>query len=362
MKNDLKDFYYNKKVVITGNTGFKGIWLSLSLAELGAKIFGYSNDHFLQNNFCQFSLKHTHTQQEYGDISDKNKLEKFISKVEPDFIFHLAAQPIVSESYQNPYETIQANVVGTLNLLEISRKRNNKCSIVVITSDKCYKINRNKTEYNESDELGGYDPYSLSKSMQENLTSMYSQVYFSSSFSKVNCCTVRSGNVIGGGDFSYSRLVPDVINAIHNNQSIKLRNPLAIRPWIYVLDSIFSYIRIIQALDSGMITNGESFNIGPDKEERLSVIDFVNLLVQFNPGASSQIEVNLTKEYIESDYLFLDTTKIKNQLNWKNNVHIEKAIEETSNWYKYYHSDPYKAFEYSISIIRNYIKHEFQKV
>lgn len=354
MNSHLSEFYSNKKIIITGNTGFKGVWLSLSLSHLGAKLYGYSNEKFNENPFCKFVLKQTQTTQKYGNITDKNKLENFIKEIQPDIIFHLAAQPLVSESYINPYETINTNVVGLLNVLEILRTLDNKCNLVAITSDKCYKINPNLSFYNENNDLGGFDPYSMSKAIQEHLVATYNNNYFNSPNSLIKCCTIRSGNVIGGGDFSSSRLIPDLVTAITNKSPITLRNPKATRPWIYVMDTILAYIIAGEALSWKKNMTGNSYNVGPEKSELYTVHDLVYSFVRNFSDSKIDIIDSSISSFKESDYLFLDTLKIKNELKWESKQTIKKAIEETANWYKRYHINQQEAFDYSVKIVTDY--------
>jgi CDP-glucose 4,6-dehydratase len=349
-------FYKGKRILLTGNTGFKGSWLTLLLHHYGAVVFGFAKKEALTGEFnFQINIC-ANLKQFYGDITDKTLLEKTIVEVNPDIIFHLAAQPLVSTSYVNPFETINTNAFGTLCLLEVLRNYTHPCKLVVVTSDKCYKIKKGKKEYAEEDELGGLDPYSFSKAMQEQLTETYYNNFFSASNSLIKCCSLRSGNVIGGGDFSESRLIPDILKSIHAKEGIILRNPLAVRPWIYVLDTLSAYLLAAKGLFESPEISGQAFNVGPDTGELRNVNEVVNLFVNaYSPSEKIPVTVQTSASYKESDYLFLSNTKIKRVLAWNNKTPVNDAVNYTANWYKKYNDDKSSIVNFSLSQIEKHL-------
>lgn len=355
MNKGLAGFYKGKKVLITGNTGFKGSWLSLMLSHSGASLSGYSQSGIPDNMFSKMVMEHTGIQQRFGDINDRELLGQWINDQKPDLVFHLAAQPLVSESYEKPYETLNSNVSGTLSLLEVMRLYKHKCTLVMVTSDKCYKINKGKTEYSETDELGGFDPYSLSKAMQEQLIKLYYDNYFSKESSAINCCSIRSGNVIGGGDFSVSRLIPDLVRSIDASEKIVLRNPGAVRPWIYILDSLAAYLLAGKAVSENNKLSGEAFNAGPNKEDLLNVLGIVTSFAKEYAGEKKVIiGQEPAEKYKESEHLFLSTEKIRSVLSWETNYSIDQSVSATADWYKVFRLNKGKIIEHSVGEIEKY--------
>lgn len=357
MNKQLADFYKDKRVLITGNTGFKGSWLSLVLSHFGARLSGYSQNGIPDNQFSKMVMQHTGIKQKFGDINDKETLGNWVAEQQPDLLFHMAAQPLVSEAYADPYTTLQSNVSGTLSLLEIMRLYSRKCALIMITSDKCYKIYKGKTEYTEQDELGGFDPYSLSKAMQEQLVKLYYDNYFSKTTSAISCCTIRSGNVIGGGDFSASRLIPDLVKSVDANEKIMLRNPLAVRPWIYILDSLSAYLLAGKALAENHTLSGESFNAGPGKKDQLNVAGIVQLFMkEYAPEKDIPVVQDGNEHYKESEHLFLSTEKIKTVLGWKTTYSIDRSVTATAKWYAEFHTDEEKIISFTLKEIGEFFE------
>lgn len=323
--NSILKKFKNKKVFITGHTGFKGAWLSFILDSCGAIVKGYSlkpqNEKNLFNSI-EFSNNFI---SEYGDINDYEKFKNSISVFSPDYIFHLAAQSLVIESYINPYYTFQTNFNGTLNLLEIIRTLNFSVKVIFITSDKVYKNSEKGEPFIEDDRLGGNDPYSASKSTSELLINSYVKSFFEKN-NRAIIVTARAGNVIGGGDFSENRLIPDIIRSIESNTQLIIRNPNSIRPWQHVLEPLFGYLKL--ALNISKF-HGESFNFGPEQKDEKKVLDVLNT---FSKYCLFNYQI-IQNEYPESELLKLNILKAKNQLHWVPKWDSEKAIEITFKFY-----------------------------
>lgn len=330
----LKDFYHNKKVFITGNTGFKGSWLSFWLLSMGAEVMGYSLESPPLSNYVLLGLdNHMHTI--YSDIRNSQKLEEAILSFKPDIILHLAAQPLVKQSYLYPQETFGVNIQGTVNLLHsvltLSKSFPKNLSTVIITTDKCYQNKEWLYGYRENDTLGGYDPYSASKACCELITDSYRQSFFSGI--GLGVASARAGNVIGGGDFSQDRLIPDIVRAYKNKQNIVLRNPGAIRPWQHVLDPLSGYLILAMSLYNGVTEASGAFNFGPDFENGLSVLE---LSKRFACMIGFQGEIHCRYEassFHETSQLWLDSTKSRKLLCWNPRFSIQEALDMTAKWY-----------------------------
>ena len=326
----LKSFYKNKKVFITGHTGFKGSWLVNTLLLFGSKVYGYSlNDENKKNyfNFCD----HAKVKNIYGNILDQRKLEKSLKKINPEIIFHLAAQPIVSESYKNPKLTIETNLNGTLNLIECVRKLKKTKSIVIITSDKCYQNNEIFRGYKEDDRLGGDDPYSASKAAAEIIYNSYIKSKLLN-LRKYGMATARAGNVIGGGDWSRNRIIPDCMRSILKKKNFFVRSPNSTRPWQHVLEPVSGYLLLGKKLFQNPQKFSSPWNFGPSASQTLSVKKVVNLFF---------LELGIKKSYLknkgtfkESKLLKLNSLKSQKVLGWKNSWSMKKSIKETAIWYK----------------------------
>ncbi|EAK9947389.1 CDP-glucose 4,6-dehydratase [Campylobacter lari] len=334
----LFDIYKNKKVFITGHSGFKGSWLSLWLHHIGAKIYGYSlkpNTTF--NHFDILSMQKIFEKSYFEDINDYTKLENALLECDPEIIFHLAAQPLVRYSYKNPLETFQTNAIGTLNILNIARKLKNLKAVVIITTDKVYENKEWYWGYKELDPLGGYDPYSASKACAEIITNSIRQSFFSvDEFKKshnVLIASARAGNVIGGGDWSEDRLIPDIIKAASKNSSAIIRNPKSTRPWQHVLEPLRAYLMLGEKLLEGNKEFATSFNFGPNNEGDLSVEDVLKLASSFWDKISYQVQVDLNAPH-EANLLMLDISKARKMLNWTPILNSSLSIEWTIKWYK----------------------------
>jgi len=336
--NFLYSIFKNKTVLITGHTGFKGSWLALWLHALGAKICGYAlPPPTTPDNFRLTKLADIMNEHLTADIRDFERLKKFVLKIRPDFVFHLAAQPLVRESYRTPRDTFEANVGGTVNLLDAIRLSERPCAVVAVTSDKCYENTCKRTGYRESDPMGGYDPYSASKGAAELVVASYRRSFFNpADLDKhgVRLASARSGNVIGGRDWGPARILPDCISALTTGEKIIVRNPGAIRPWQHVLEPLSGYLLLAAALAGA--NNGkycEAWNFGPPAQNARSVRDLVEKVIQqWGQGAWRNAGKKTAPH--EAHYLTLCSQKARKQLGWKNVWGFEKAVEKTVHWYK----------------------------
>jgi len=326
------DIYRHKKVLITGHTGFKGAWMTFLLKEMGADVCGFSlapattPNHFdlldLENN-----IKHIE-----GDIRDLDALSKAIQDFQPEFVFHLAAQALVKESYDNPVSTFDTNIMGSVNLLEAVRKCNSVRSLVYITSDKCYENIEWIWGYRENDQLGGRDPYSASKGAAEIVFSAYARSFFSQR-TNFGAATTRAGNVIGGGDWAANRIIPDCIRAIQSGAPIKLRNPNATRPWQHVLEPINGYLALGAKLYTDPETFKGSWNFGPSTSQIRTVEEVANSIVQCIGKGVVEIESSDQKQH-EANLLQLNCDKAHQLLDWSPLWGVEKTLDMTAEWYK----------------------------
>jgi CDP-glucose 4,6-dehydratase len=333
LKNILKAFK-DKKVFITGHTGFKGSWLTYLLDKSGAKTKGYSlKPNTSPSLFDNLNLSQNHTSV-YADIKNYDFLKIEIQSFKPDFVFHLAAQALVLDSYSDPKETFEVNFNGTLNLLEVLRVLNFSCTAILITTDKVYEnIELNKA-FREIDKLGGKDPYSSSKAACELLIHSYNTSFFNKT--NVKIASVRAGNVIGGGDWSKNRLIPDIVRSIFENKDLDIRNPYSTRPWQHVLEPISGYLKLALLLDKNSNKYSGSWNFGPELDDVKSVNEIINLAKKF--GIHFDLNVLKNKNKMEAKFLSLDIEKAKTELNWKPKWKTEKAILETFKWYQKFYA------------------------
>lgn len=325
-------FWKNKKVFITGHTGFKGSWLSIVLKSLGSDIYGFSLKPDTNPSLFHEAKINKFTKSFFGDINDLTFLSKSLNEVEPEIVFHLAAQPLVRDSYLDPINTYKTNVIGTVNILEGIRQTKSVKAFVNITTDKCYENKEWVWGYRENDPLGGYDPYSSSKACSELVTSSYTQSFFDDN-SSPGIATARAGNVIGGGDWSKDRLVPDVIKSFGKNEIVKIRNPKSTRPWQHVLEPIYGYILLAQNLWHEKKEYSGSYNFGPFSEGERDVEYVVQQLCKHFDQRSWHIDESNENPH-EANFLKLDISKSISKLNWKPKYKIEESILKTANWYK----------------------------
>jgi CDP-glucose 4,6-dehydratase len=338
-----EEIFKNKKVLVTGHTGFKGSWLSIWLQMLGAQVLGISlPPHTSPNNYSEANIK-SFAQSHFLDIRSTEEVSKFIQSEKPDFIFHLAAQAIVSESYANTIDTWTTNTVGVANILEALKECSHECTAIIITSDKCYENVEWTWGYRENDMLGGADPYSASKAGAEILFSSYFRSFLEHS-SNIKIASARAGNVIGGGDWAKNRILPDFARAWASKKSLTIRNPDATRPWQHVLEPLHGYIKTVAYLKLGKIKSGESFNFGPDIQANRTVGELCQALKQEMPGSKFSVE-NDPKLFNEAKLLHLNCDKAYNSLNWLPVLDFKKTVNLTASWYTKRFLDEKKPFE-----------------
>lgn len=338
---NLKNTYNGKKIFLTGHTGFKGAWLLKILYLLGAEVKGYAlapeNDVDLYNLLDGDSLCNS----VIGDLRDRDKLLAEVAIFQPDFVFHLAAQPLVRLSYEIPAQTFEVNAIGTANLLDAVRLLENPCSIVLITTDKVYHNNEWLYPYRESDKLGGYDPYSASKACAELVIDSYRNSFFNTNNYQVHkkaLAVGRAGNVIGGGDWAKDRLLPDIARALGTNQPIIVRNPVSVRPWQHVLEPLMGYLQLGVNLYENPLEYSQAFNFGPNATDALAVEEMVKIAVDSWGNGTYQIQSSANQPH-EAGLLKLDISKALKELNWKPKLNASQAVSLTIDWYKaYFHN------------------------
>jgi CDP-glucose 4,6-dehydratase len=327
--------YKGKKVLVTGHTGFKGSWLSLWLTKIGAQVIGVSLDpRTSEDNYVLSGLKNMVTDYR-ADIRKRDDIIRIVEKEEPEILFHLAAQPIVLESYNDPVYTYETNLMGTVNMLEVFRLSEKLKTAVFITSDKCYENLEKEEGYVETDPMGGYDPYSSSKGAAELAINSFRRSFFQGTYKKI--ASARAGNVIGGGDWSPNRLVVDIVKAIQSDLPVEIRNPYAVRPWQHVLDPVAGYL----LLGSMMVLEGrfdEAWNFGPEPDSQVTVKEIVDMLInEFGRGQWNDIS-GFEKPH-EANLLSLNITKAKEKLGWRPVLSLPEAVKYTVEWYESYRSE-----------------------
>ncbi len=326
------NFYRGKKVFVTGHTGFKGTWLCKMLLDAGAQVTGYSLDPPTDPNLFSLSQIEEQIDSVIGDIRNRELLWKTIKRVNPEFVIHLAAQPIVRDSYKDPVLTYETNVMGTVNILEAVRNIESVRSFLNVTTDKVYLNREWEWGYREDDPLDGYDPYSNSKSCSELVTHSYLNSFFADS--SVAISTARAGNVIGGGDFAPDRIIPDCVRAAINGKNIVVRNPFSVRPYQHVLEPLYVYLMILQKQYEDKKYAG-NYNVGPEDKDCVTTGELVNLFCQFW-GNGQTWENKSDGGPHEANFLKLDCSRIKKVLGWKPKWDIIKAVEKTVEWSKIY--------------------------
>lgn len=329
------DFWKDKKIFLTGNTGFKGSWLTLWLELLGSEIVGYSLDSPTSPSLFDLADIGATSQWIKGDIRDLENLKRAVDTAQPDIVFHLAAQALVRESYRHPLTTYETNVMGTLNLLECIRYSDTVKAVVIITSDKCYDNKEWPWGYRENDSMGGYDPYSSSKGCAELLTSSYRSSFFNpAAYGKdhhVALASARAGNVIGGGDFAKDRLIPDIVYAIKNDKKVTIRSPHAIRPWQHVLEPLSGYLCLAESLYNEGCKNAEGWNFGPNDEDAKTVSWIVENMCSLWPDSKGFVIAD-SPSLKEAYTLKLDTGKARSRLLWKPIWNLSKTLKSIVEW------------------------------
>lgn len=341
MSSNLFDFYKDKSVFITGHTGFKGSWMCRALAEMGAIVSGYSLEPPTNPSLFYEAGIEKDVRTFIGDIRDFDYLKRAFNEAKPEIVIHMAAQPIVRDSYKNPRYTYETNVMGTVNILECVRESNFTKSFLNVTTDKVYLNREWKRGYVEEDELDGYDPYSNSKSCSELVTHAYKRSFFDTNnksleddekqvFTAVS--TARAGNVIGGGDFANDRIIPDCVRAATKGEDIIIRNPSSVRPFQHVLEPVFAYLMIAQKQYEDRKFEGY-YNVGPDVEDCINAGEMADLFVKYWGEGIKWINKSDSGPH-EANFLHLDCTKLKTTFDWKPRWGVDTAVEKTVEWYK----------------------------
>lgn len=352
-KLNFRKIFKNKKIIITGHTGFKGSWLTLWLNYLGAKVIGISNEIPTKPSFFKKLNLKNNCKSLKVNIKNLRQIQKIFSKEKPDFVFHLAAQSLVKKSYSNPINTFETNTLGTLNVLESLKKLKNRCNVVIITSDKSYKNIEKKNGYDENDVIGGHDPYSASKGAAEIIIQSYLKSYFSNNESKIKIAVARAGNVIGGGDWSSDRLIPDCVKSWSNYKSVVVRNPNSTRPWQHVLEALGGYLILATKLQIKKF-HGEAFNFGPTLQNQRTVMSLIKDIRKFWPGIKWKIKKK--ENFYETKILNLNCSKSRKYLKWKCILKFEENIKMVAKWYKSFYFKKDNMKEFSIAQIIKYQK------
>jgi CDP-glucose 4,6-dehydratase len=327
-----KNFWKGKKVFLTGHTGFKGSWFVILLNMLGAKVCGYSLKPQKKNLFELAGIKKLTENSIFGDIRNFSKLKKSIKRFNPDFIVHMAAQPLVKTSYEKTKYTYEVNTIGTLNILEVLNQLNSIKKTLIITTDKVYENNGKKKFYKESDRLAGEDPYSNSKACAELIVKSYNQSFFKKK--DIHVATARAGNVIGGGDYSLHRIIPDYFRALYSKNKLVIRNPYFVRPWQHVIEPLYGYLLVLQKLKNNKYYNENNWNFGPKKNNNKKVLEIINLLnAKFN-NPVKVFKENKKDNHYESKNLMLNSFKAQKYLSWNSKLNISQSLDLVADWYK----------------------------
>lgn len=345
------NFYKNKRVLVTGATGFKGTWLSVWLNILGSNVIGYSDMIPTKPSMFELCGMDKRINSYRGDVRDYTKLLGVMEEHQPEIVFHLAAQPIVRRSYLQPIETFETNVMGTTNLLEACVNVDSVKNIVVITTDKCYENKEAFQGYAEEDRLGGYDPYSASKACVEMVVNSYRDSFLEEKGVKI--ASARAGNVIGGGDWAEDRLIPDFIRSIEKKSELCVRSPEAIRPWQHVLEPIYGYMKLAYMMEQGEGVTG-AWNFGPENTDFSTVQDLLNMSLEYFDDAKVVYQADYQKH--ETQMLKLKIDKAKNELNWKPVYTTREAVEKTMEWYSLFFEDRTRLYDFTKMQIEEYYK------
>ena len=329
----MRDFYKNKKVFITGHTGFKGSWLTLWLTMMGAKVLGYALEPNTDPSLFNVLNLHKDIDHIIGDIRDFEKLREIITEFKPEIVFHLAAQPLVRLSYREPRLTYETNVMGTVNLLEAIRQTKSIRAVVNVTSDKCYENKEWVWGYREIDPMGGYDPYSSSKGCSELITAAYRNSYFKNTETAI--ASARAGNVIGGGDWAEDRLIPDIVRSLSKGKQIIIRNPKATRPWQHVLEPLSGYLLLGRLLYEKGQEFAEAWNFGPNDSCMMTVEEIVKKSIEI--WGSGSYVVDSSEQPHEANLLKLDVSKSFMRIKWTSKLNCSETLLDTFGWYKEYY-------------------------
>ncbi len=329
------NFWSGKRVFLTGHTGFKGSWLSLYLESMGSLVKGYALSPLTKPSLFKIADVSRGIESEIGDIRNLEKLANSVKSFEPDVVIHMAAQPLVRESYKTPVDTYATNIMGTVHVLEAARYCDNIGSIVIITTDKCYENKEWAWGYRENEPMGGHDPYSSSKACAEFVTSAYQRSFYHTS-STANVASARAGNVIGGGDWSHDRLLPDILRAFGSNESVVIRSPKATRPWQHVLEPLSGYLILAESLYTEGSKFAEGWNFGPSDEDCRSVEWILDRMVcKWGKGASWKLDTNNLNPH-EANFLKLDCSKARQALKWQPKYNLDETLGLIVDWHLAY--------------------------
>jgi len=333
-----KEFWNNKRVLVTGHTGFKGSWLCLWLNKLGADVVGFSLAPNTTPSLYELSDVGSKIESHYGDIRDASHIKSVMKESKPEIVIHMAAQPLVLRSYEDPVESYMTNVIGTANVFEAIRETDTVKAVVNITTDKCYENKEWHWGYRENEAFGGHDPYSSSKACAELVTTTYRKCFFAEA--GIQLASVRAGNVIGGGDWADNRLIPDLMRSITAGEPVVIRSPKAIRPWQHVLEPIAGYINLAERLCSeDGVQYAEGWNFGPYDNDAQPVEWILNKLCnKWGEGASWQLDDPNKVQLHEANYLKLDCSKARKELQWEPLLGLDTALEWIVDWYRAYTS------------------------
>ncbi len=355
MKRVFGGFFEDKKILITGHTGFIGSWLTIILNELGAKLIGYAQPPYTRKgNFVQANLE-TKIKSIIGDIRNYDRVKKVIKNYQPEIIFHLAAQPIVGRSYKNPKLTFNTNISGTINVFEAFKKSADSKIIINLTSDKCYENLELKRGYTENDRLGGYDPYSCSKTCSEVITNSYRKSFFNENLNenKKKVSSVRCGNIIGGGDWQEDRLIPDLMRAIDNDSDLIIKNPNSLRAWQYILEPLRGFLILTMKMCGDGNIYSSAWNLGPNQNDNFKVIEVIERFIKCIGKGRYKIQFRRGEDYFhETKLLKLDISKAKAYLEWEPILNFDEAIEFTCKWYLNENID----YDFNVKLIDEYFK------
>lgn len=351
-----KNTFSSKRVLVTGHTGFKGTWLSLWLKQLGADVYGYSIDIPSTPSMFEALKMEEHVHHTIGDVRDFATLSAYVDSIQPDFVFHLAAQPIVSLSYQDPLTTISTNAMGTANILEACRRLDKTCTVLAITSDKCYENVEWEWGYRETDQLGGKDIYSASKAAAEIIFNAYYQSFYKNSGTPVQVAAARAGNVIGGGDWAQDRIVVDCMHHWNQGKPVPIRSPQATRPWQHVLEPLSGYLTLAAALAEQPTLAGEAFNFGPKPEQNRTVVDLLSDLKSHwtGPDFGTPYEVVDNIPFNEAGLLKLNCDKALFHLKWVPTLTYDQCVEMVATWYSSYYGGGVDMYALSLQQLEFY--------
>ena len=345
-------YWKNKKVLVTGHTGFKGSWLCHWLVNLGADVTGYALPPTEDQKLFELLNLRNRLNSINGNLNDREAMQRLVRGSSPDVIFHLAAQSLVLTSFEQPLETLSTNIIGTANLLDALRSYNKTCDVIVVTSDKCYQNREGHKQHIETDHLGGVDPYSASKACAEIVTASYRNSFFSGDKSLIRVASARAGNVIGGGDWALNRLMPDVVRARIAAEPVKVRHPGAIRPWQHVLEPLFGYLLLAERLRTKPAF-AKAWNFGPTVEVTTTVADVLESLKKLWPD----LKLNVTEEPgpHEASILMLDSSQAATELGWHPRWKVETAVAETAAWYQAW-QEGHDMSEFTTQQLNNYTR------